>query len=79
MKFIIFMLVLFLLGTIEMIILLYRAYLKIRNRLEQVNKIIESHKVISSHELTKEEFEHNDTLRIIQDEINGITLEEACK
>lgn len=81
MKVIIFLLALLLAMSIEMIILLYRSYKKlVRETIskDEVLKLIEKFKVVSNQKLSKEDFERNDTLRLIQDEIRGVTLENSC-
>lgn len=81
MKVIIFLLALLLAMSIEMIILLYRSYKKlVRETIskDEVLKLIEKFKIVSNQKLSKEDFELNDTLRLIQDEIRGVTLENSC-
>ena len=46
---------------------------------DKVLKLIESFKVGSNQKLSKEDFERNVVLCMLEDEIKGITLEEACK
>ena len=45
---------------------------------DEVLKLIESFKVVSNQKLSKEDFERNDVLRMLEEVIKGVTLEEAC-
>lgn len=47
--------------------------------MNNVLKLIESFKVVSNQKLSKEEFERNNILCMLEDEIKGMTLEVACK
>lgn len=47
--------------------------------MNNVLKLIESFKVVSNQKLSKEEFERNNILCMLEDEIKGMTLEGACK
>lgn len=44
---------------------------------KEVSELIESFKVESTHELSKSDFERNDTLILLQDAINGITCDQV--
>ena len=45
---------------------------------DEILKLIESFKVVSNQKLSKEDFERNDVLRMLEEVIKGVTLEEAC-
>lgn len=47
--------------------------------MNNVLKSIESFKVVSNQKLSKEEFERNDTLCMLEDEIKRMALEGGCK
>lgn len=44
---------------------------------KEVLELIESFKVESTHELSKSDFDRNDTLRLLQDVIKGVTWEDV--
>lgn len=44
---------------------------------KEVLELIESFKVESTHELSKSDFDRNDTLKLLQDVIKGVTWEDV--
>ena len=46
---------------------------------KEVIELIESFKVESTHELSKSDFERNDTLRCLQDAIKGVTWDDVLQ